>query len=220
MKNKYIDLIEQTFDFPQDGFMLKDGYLQFHNISLKKLIDTYGTPLRIVYLPKISEQIKKARTLFDKAFEKNDYKANYYYCYCTKSNHFSYVLDEVLSNGTQIETSSSFDIDLLRKLYKKGSISKKTIIINNGFKTKEYAIKIAGLINDGFSNVIPVCDNKEELYFYDKYVKAEKCNIGIRVATSEEPNFEFYTSRLGIPNRDVLSFYEKKIATNKKFCLV
>ena len=64
--------------------------------------------------------------LFYKAFQKNDYKANYYYCYCTKSNHFSYVLDEVLSNETQLETSSSFDIDLLMKLYAKDKISKKT----------------------------------------------------------------------------------------------
>ena len=134
MKNRYIDLIEQTFDFPQEGFSLKDGYLHFYDISLKSLIDTYGTPLRLVYLPKISEQIKKAKSLFSKAFQKNDYKGNYYYCYCTKSNHFSYVLDEVLKNETHLETSSSFDIDLLLKLYKKGSISKKTIIINNGFK--------------------------------------------------------------------------------------
>lgn len=219
MKNRYIDLIEQTFDFPQDGFSLKNGYLHFHDISIKSLIDIYGTPLRIVYLPKISEQIQKAKSLFFDAFQKNDYHAKYYYCYCTKSNHFSYVLNEVLKNNTHLETSSSFDIDLLEKLYEKSKISKETIIINNGFKTYEYIRKICTLINNGFSNVIPVCDNQQELQFYNRYVNAKKCNIGIRVATSEEPNFEFYTSRLGIANRAVLPFYKTQIAPNKKFCL-
>ena len=29
MKNKYIDLIEQTFEFPQDEFKVEDGELHF-----------------------------------------------------------------------------------------------------------------------------------------------------------------------------------------------
>ena len=54
MKDKYIDLIEQTFDFPQDEFSVEDNELNFHDIPLMELIKQYGTPLKITYLPKIS----------------------------------------------------------------------------------------------------------------------------------------------------------------------
>ena len=54
MKNKYIDLIDQTFEFPQDEFMVEDGELHFHDINMMDIINQYGTPLKITYLPKIS----------------------------------------------------------------------------------------------------------------------------------------------------------------------
>ena len=38
-----------------------------------------------------------------------------------------------------------------------------------------------------------------------------KIKIGIRIASEEEPKFEFYTSRLGIGYRDVLPFYKTNI---------
>ena len=52
----------------------------------------------------------------------------------------------------------------------------------------------------GFTNVIPVLDNKEELKEYAKTVKVP-FKLGIRVAAEEEPNFPFYTSRLGHPGK-------------------
>ena len=47
MDNKYKDLIEQTFDFPQDGFNVIDDELHFNNIPLMNIIKKYGTPLKI-----------------------------------------------------------------------------------------------------------------------------------------------------------------------------
>ena len=57
MKTKYIDLIEQTYDFPQEEFQLEDNKLQFHGIDLYGLAQKYGTPLKFTYLPKISDNI-------------------------------------------------------------------------------------------------------------------------------------------------------------------
>ncbi|MEZ4888738.1 MAG: arginine decarboxylase [Chitinophagales bacterium] len=219
MINRYADLIDQTFYFPQDGFKVVDGYLYFNDVPLKELIDTYGTPFRLTYLPKITSQIQKAKGLFNKAIEKHNYQGNYRYCYCTKSSHFKHVLEEVMKNGVQLETSSAFDIDLLRKLYIEGKVQKNTIIVNNGFKNERYLRKISELINDGFYNVVPVCDNAEELNAYEQMVEKSPCNVGLRVATEEEPNFEFYTSRLGIRHSEVIPFYQNKIANNPKFRL-
>jgi len=73
MKNTYFDLIEQSYYFPQEGFDLRDGFLTFQGISMKSLIEKYGTPFRFIYLPKIGDQIKKARNLFNRAIKKNNY---------------------------------------------------------------------------------------------------------------------------------------------------
>lgn len=218
MTNRYFDLIDQTFYFPQEGFDIEDGKLLFNGIPLMYLIEKYGTPLKLYYLPKVGMQIKRARNWFNRTMNSLGYNGNYYYCYCTKSCHFNYVLEEVLKYGVSLETSSEFDIDVVRALYQRDKLDKETMIIHNGFKPEAYARKISELINDGFENAIPVLDNKEEINFYEKYVKGE-CNIGIRVATEEEPNFEFYTSRLGVRSTEVLDLYRDKIANNPKFKL-
>ena len=186
MTNRYFDLIDQTFYFPQEGFDIEAGNLVFNGVPLMYLVKKYGTPIKITYLPKIGAQIKRAKNLFTRSMKSMGYGGRYYYCYCTKTCHFSYVLNEVLKHDVQLETSSSFDIDIIRHLHKLGKISKDTIIVNNGFKPPEYAQKISSLINDGFKNVIPVMDNKEEIELFEQYVKKKTCNIGIRVATEEE----------------------------------
>src|SRR5690606_15188700 len=104
----------------------------FNGVNLMEIIDTYGTPLKLTYLPKISESIQNAKTYFRNAIAAHDYKGQYTYCYCTKSSHFSFVLDEALKNDIHIETSSTFDIPLVRKLHERGKISKETFIVCNG----------------------------------------------------------------------------------------
>ncbi|QQS28374.1 MAG: arginine decarboxylase [Sphingobacteriales bacterium] len=219
MTNRYIDLIEQTFD-PAEGFKVIDGCLYFHDVPLKKLVEEYGTPLRLTYLPKISSQIQKAKHLFELAYQKNQYDKPYRYCFCTKSSHFSYVLNEALKNDIHLEISSNYDIDLLYNLYSEGKISKDTFVICNGFKPREYIRRISELINQGHHNVIGVIDNMEELNFYSKYLDPNvECKIGIRVAAEEEPTFEFYTSRLGVRYKDILPFYENVVKKNPRFKL-
>jgi arginine decarboxylase len=218
MNNTYSDLIHQTFDFPQEGFNVKDNQLFFNDVSLQGIIDKYGTPLKLTYLPKISSQIQKAKSSFRKAFKDLKYPGKYFYCYCTKSSHFSHILEEVLKNDVHLETSFAYDIDIVNKVYQRGLINKNTYIICNGYKTKIYTNRIAKLINDGFVNVIPVLDNMNEIEAYQRSVRGE-CNIGIRIAAEEEPTFQFYTSRLGIRWRDILEFYVQRIHNSKKFKL-
>ena len=218
MKNKYIDLIEQTFDFPQDEFSVEDNELLFHNIPLMEIIKQYGTPLKITYLPKISSQINRAKRLFNVAMAKVDYQGSYNYCYCTKSSHFSFVLEEALKNDIHLETSSAYDIHIIKALYDTGIIDKDRYIICNGFKRPQYVENIASLINSGFTNTIPVIDNKEEIDLFTDVIE-KSCTVGIRIASEEEPKFDFYTSRLGIRYNDIIDFYKQKIKNNKKFKL-
>ncbi len=213
MKNKYIDLIEQTFEFPQEEFRVDENELYFNDIPLMDVIKQYGTPLKITYLPRISEKIQQAKKWFNVAIAKADYNGDYHYCYCTKSSHFSFVVEKVLENDVHLETSSAFDLNIIEELYQTGLVNKDIYIVCNGFKRPQYIENIAGFINNGFSNTIPVLDNMFELDQLNNLIKT-KYKVGIRIAAEEEPKFEFYTSRLGIRYNDIVSFYQDKIKTN------
>ena len=132
MKSSYTNLIEQTFEFPTLEFNVQNDELSFNNVPLMDIIRQYGTPLKITYLPKIGEHIGNAKQFFKNAFKRFNYKGSYTYCSCTKSSHFSFVLEEALKHNIHIETSSAFDIPIIRNLYKEGKIAKSTYIICNG----------------------------------------------------------------------------------------
>ncbi|QRM88281.1 arginine decarboxylase [Lacinutrix sp. WUR7] len=218
MNTKYIDLIDQTFDFPQEEFKLEENKLRFHDIDLMKLVEEHGAPLKFTYLPQISNNIQRAKQWFADAIKKHDYKGNYNYCYCTKSSHFKHVLHEALKNDIHIETSSAFDIDIVENLKKEGKITNDTYVISNGFKRAQYVTNIARLINNGHKNAIPIIDNYEEIDLLSQEIDG-KFNVGIRIASEEEPKFEFYTSRLGIGYKNIVPFYKNQIAENKKVSL-
>ena len=194
MNTKYFDLINQTYYFPQEEFTLNKDNLQFHNIDLMKLVEQYGTPLKFTYLPQISNNIQRAKNYFRKAMEKNKYDGKYYYCYCTKSSHFQYVLNEALKNNIHIETSSAFDIDIVQNLLAAGKINKNTFIICNGFKRDQYVTNIGKLMNNGHKNTIPIIDNFEELDLLQSEIKG----------------------RLGIGYKNIVSFYKKQIQDNDR----
>lgn len=216
MKNTYFDLIDQSYYFPQEGFDLKNGTLTFHGISMKYLIDKYGTPFRFIYLPKIGDQIKKARNLFNRAIKKHNYKGKYHFCYCTKCNHFSHVVNEALKQNVNLETSSAFDIDLILNLLKDKKIDKKRTIICNGYKTTEYLQKIVSLQETGFSNIIVVLDGKSELDRLMEVAGTNIIKIGLRMAINEEPQSAYYTSRLGIRPVELNDFFKEKIKDNPR----
>jgi len=214
MKNKYVDLIEQTFDFPQEGFNTVDHELHFYGISLMDVIKQYGTPVKLTYLPRITQKIEEAKKLFGVGIAKSLYKGDYHFCYCTKSSHYAFVIEQVLKSGANIETSSAFDINIIEQFADSGHLDKERYIICNGFKTDAYLENIARLHQNGFSNIVVVLDNKDELARLTALID-RPIQIGIRVASEEDPKFEFYTSRLGIRYRDITPFYIDAIRGNE-----
>ena len=215
MKNTYFDLIEQSYYFPQEGFDLRGDNLTFHGVSLKYLIEKHGTPFRFIYLPKIGDQIKKARNLFNRAIKNSNYKGKYHFCYCTKCNHFHHVIQEALKHKVNLETSSTFDIDLILNMYKKGKISKTRIIVHNGYKTDDYLKRIVSLQEEGFDNSIVVLDSKDELDRLLRIKTDSKIKIGLRMAINEEAQSAYYTSRLGIPHNEIIPFFKERIRDNE-----
>lgn len=213
----YKDLLVQNFPFPQEEFNYHNGELLFHGIGLMELVEKHGTPLKISCLPVISNKIQFCRDLFKQAIQKHNYEGSYTYCYCSKSSHFKAIIDEVLSNNVQLETSSAYDMSLVNELYKTGKITTNTLIIANGFKRQLYLEKLVESVQNGM-NCIPVLDNQKELDYYRTHLD-EPFNIGIRVATEEEPNFSFYTSRLGINPKVIPEFVQNQIASSSNINL-
>lgn len=210
MKIKYSELIDQTFDFPQEEFEVTADGLHFHGIPQMELIEKFGTPLKFTYLPKITENIAKARNWFKQAMTKANYSGNYHYCYVTKSSHFFHTIKETINSNVDLETSSAYDLSIVEKLFEKGLIKEDQLILCNGFKTDLYVQKIGQLIDRGFTNIIPIVDHLEEVEHL-KAVTSKKIKIGIRIASEEEPKFEFYTSRLGIGYKGIVPFFKKAI---------
>ncbi len=214
MKESYLDLLKQTYQFPQRDFDIDNKKLYFHGISIQYLIDKYGTPFRLSYLPQISHQINKAQNLFNKAIKKHNYKGEYHYCYCTKCNHYSHIIKSALKENINLETSSAFDIDIILNLFKKQKISVEKTIIHNGYKTEDYLKKIFELQDSGFNNSIIVLDSINELNRILKIAPHRKIKIGIRMAINEEAKSSFNSSRLGILPDEVVKFYKNNILKN------
>src|SRR5690625_5865333 len=78
------------------------------------------------------------------------------------------------------------------------------------YKHIRYIENISRMINIYNKKVIPILDNYEELQLLLEATD-KKFEIGIRIASEEEPKFEFYTSRLGIGYKNIVPFYKNKI---------
>ncbi len=205
---KYVDLIRHTFYFDGEDFAVQNGELYFHGVQIRPIVEQYGTPLRFTYLPKISQNIQKAKALFASAMQKVGYEGKYNYCYCTKSSHFSFVVEEAIKNQIGLETSSAFDLEIIMALHRKGLMDKNQIILHNGYKDPTYTAAIRQILHNGFQNSIPILDHTSEI---EAYEGAPLTQIGLRLATDEEPHMQFYTSRLGIPLKELLAFYDQRL---------
>jgi len=141
----YLDLIDHAYDLEPKGFEVKNNLLYFQGINCMDLVAENGSPLKLSYLPKITTQIQKSQANFAKALKNHKYDGNYIYSYCTKSSHFSFVIDMVLKEKAQLEISSAYDIQIIRNLWKAGKIDTSLMIICNGYKSGKYVQDIVDL---------------------------------------------------------------------------
>lgn len=217
MNHSYKELIEQSYHFPQEGFQLVDGFLQFNDVDLSKLIKKYGTPFRLTYLPKIKSQIVKTRQFFNDSIKKHNYSGRYEFCYCTKCCHFSHVVRSAMRENVSLETSSSFDIDLIERLFENHRIDEDRYIIHNGYKTSDYLSKIERLHNLGFHHSVTIIDDIEELDKLDKLEVDVPLKIGFRLSIEQDPSASYYTSRLGLNKNEILNIVRTRIKDNPRF---
>lgn len=210
----YKEFVYNTYNFPNEEFHVKDNWLWFNDLNLKEVIQEHATPTRLSYLPKVDTQISQAKELFKKSMQKHGLNTKYIYTYCTKSSHFDFMIQKCLESGAQIETSSAFDIQIVRNLHSRGLFDKNLYVLANGFKRPTYLKYLCEMIEDDFENCVPILDNISEFQAYKDRLQ-QPYKVGIRLASDESPNFNFYTSRLGINQADVIPFYKEQIANDE-----
>ncbi len=70
----YQSLIDHAYDIEPKGFEVKDNTLYFQGMNCMNLVKEYGSPLKMSYLPKISDQIQNAQLNFQKALRNHEYE--------------------------------------------------------------------------------------------------------------------------------------------------
>ncbi len=156
-----------------NDLQVRNGRLFFRDVELVRLITEtlpgqpapLGSPLEVVYLPKITAQIEAMRRWFAQAAQAVGYPAPFHYAFASKANSAEEVTRTALAAGAHYETSSAADVDIVRYCLDRGWMPRDRWAINNGFKVpgSVYAEKLIRLRADGFENVIPVFEDLDEL---------------------------------------------------------
>jgi len=149
----------------------RNGHLHFEGLNLFELTQSgvdgqpLGSPLEIVYLPKIREKITRMNTVFERARAALNYEGLFHYAYASKANAAEEVTRTAVGAGAHLEMSSSVDVDIARYLATRGYLKPEQMIICNGFKGPGslYAGKIIALKREVHANVIPVLEDLPEI---------------------------------------------------------
>lgn len=179
-----------------DYLSVHDGILYYKEVNLLDLAEKYKTPLEVAYTDIIRTRITELQQLFADAIEQNKYSGKYIYAYATKANYYSEVVTTALNDVDAIETSSSYDLDIVENLFERGIIKAGYDVICNGFKQGRYFEKIVLLQKKGL-NVIPVLESKDEVEMFLNDTELE-FEIGMRINIDEAVASSFENgNRLG-----------------------
>lgn len=146
-----------------DYLAVRDGRLHFEDLDLYATVRQYGSPLELVYTPLIERRVREMIALFADARAATGYRGGFVYANATKANVAEEVVRHALLAGAHQETSSTYDVDIARLLWRAGVLPPDRLVICNGFKVPSYADNIKALRREGYVNVLPVLDSPAEV---------------------------------------------------------
>ncbi len=151
----------------QDGHLYLDGLdlaQIFHDDAPQGFEEVLPSPLEIVYLPLIRQQISKMKQIFSDVIAEIGYKGGFHYTYASKANAAEEVIRTTLAAGANHEMSSSVDVDIAQMMIERGLLTPERMIVCNGFKEEGslYAANIVKL-QQIHQKVIPVIEDLGEI---------------------------------------------------------
>lgn len=157
----------------------KGDQLEYYGYNLVDLAEKYGSPLKVLFLDVIKDQIKNLQNAMNTAIKNNDYAGKFIY---STANKASYCAESITVSSTYsdaVEVSSYNDLCLTERIYEIAKIDKNKMIICNGIKEKHYRDKIIELAEKGF-NMLDIIDSVDEYDYLENNAKS-KINVGLRV---------------------------------------
>lgn len=164
----------QYFDFNKDGdLIIKEG----HNIyNVRYLADKMGSPLEILMPFVIEERIEDLLDFTKGLGKKTGFTGKFFYHYPMKVNQNKEVVMALVGEGAHLETSSSNDLTLIKKMLEAESFNPNIRILCNGPKTDKYMNLIDELQHKG-TKIFPIIEGPNEL----KSLQHSKYDVGIRL---------------------------------------
>ena len=146
-----------------DYLSVRGGHLWYRNLDLYATVRAHGSPLELVYTPLIADRVRGMIALFAEARAELGYRGGFVYANASKANVAEEVIRTALRAGAHHETSSTYDVDIARLLWRHGVLPADRLVINNGFKVPSYADNIKALRHEGHEGVLPVFDERDEI---------------------------------------------------------
>jgi arginine decarboxylase len=212
-------VLQQLRPGQSDVTLSEDGRVLWYGIDLNEVARTHGTPLKLTYVPRVRDNVAACQRMFADALARHGYGGKYQYCYCTKTNHYQFVLEEVLACGAGLEFSSRADLDILRLLQARGLVRpgrtfEEAPMLCNGHKDAGYVSAIVAARASGFHNLLPILDSVEEL---DELLdnpavllpSSPVLQIGVRFQSSKGGPTQ--SSRFGIGRADAVALIRDEI---------
>ncbi|KKP85999.1 MAG: Arginine decarboxylase, partial [Candidatus Nomurabacteria bacterium GW2011_GWA1_35_8] len=162
----------QFFDINKDSNLtVIEGY---HIYNLHGLAHKYGTPLQVVFPAIIEDRLKDLIGYFQAYVKIYGYKGKFFYHYPMKVNQNKEFILPLLSEGANLEVTSSNELWLVKKLWEGEKFNSKIRVFCNGPKTDQYLDLIEELRTKGM-NIVPIMEEQEEIERLFKY----KGDIGV-----------------------------------------
>jgi len=189
----------------------KDGNLTAtegnHIYNLNALVHKYGTPLQVVFPFLIEDRLKDLLGYFQAYIKIYGYKGKFFYHYPMKVNQNKEYILPLLSEGANLEVTSSNELWIVKKLWEEEKFNSKIRVFCNGPKTGHYLDLIEELCSKGM-NIVPIIEGQEEVERLFKY----KGDVGVRIDLDikADTHWDKKFDRFGLSKKDILSLPKMK----------
>lgn len=192
---------------------VRHGRLHLNDIDLTSLFaagspagQMLPSPLEVVYLPLIRQQIAAMNQMFAEVIQEVGYHGRFYYTYASKANAAEEVIRTTLGAGAHHEMSSTVDVDIAKIMIRRGLLTPDRLIVCNGFKAagSQYAANILQL-RQLHQHVIPVIEDMGELS--PLLTSGHPFEVGLRMKSyghhANETEMRAANSRFGLSLDDI-----------------
>ncbi|HTE48327.1 MAG TPA: hypothetical protein VK675_00260 [Candidatus Paceibacterota bacterium] len=178
-----------------------------HIYNLNDLAQKYGTPLQIIFPFIIEDQLKDLIGYFQAYMKIYGYKGKFFYHYPMKVNQNREFILPILSEGGNLEVTSSNELWLVKKLWEAEKFGSKIRVLCNGPKTDSYLHLIGELRAKGM-NIVPIIESHDEVERLAKYRGdiGVRVNLTIKTDTHWDKKFDLF----GLSEKEVLDLSRLK----------